>query len=122
MRRVIPLFVLLIGFATYVYFARIRPSREYDPTVRGSGTIEATEVLVAPKVAARIATLTVDEGDKVEAGQVLATLSCDDLQVRKAQADAQVVQAARSIVKGMMSPLKHAKTGQILRAAPSPLG
>ncbi len=93
MRRVIPLFVLLIGFATYVYFARIRPSREYDPTVRGSGTIEATEVLVAPKVAARIATLTVDEGDKVEAGQVLATLSCDDLQVRKAQADAALAQA-----------------------------
>ncbi len=93
MRRVIPLFVVLIGFATYVYFARIRPARQYDPTVRGSGTIEATEVLVAPKVAARIATLTVDEGDKVEAGQVLATLSCDDLQVRKAQADAQVVQA-----------------------------
>jgi HlyD family secretion protein len=93
MKRVIPLVVVLLGFATYVYFTHILPARRYDPTVRGSGTIEATEVMVSPKVSARILTLTVDEGDKVEAGQVLATLACDELQVRKAQADAQVLQA-----------------------------
>lgn len=93
MKRIIPLVVVLLGFATYVYFSHILPARRYDPTVRGSGTIEATMVMVAPKVAARIVTLTVEEGDKVESGQVLATLACDDLQVRKAQADAQVLQA-----------------------------
>jgi HlyD family secretion protein len=93
MKRVVPLFVILVGFAVYVYFFRIRPAREYDPTVRGSGTVEATEVVVSPKISARILTLTVDEGDKVETGQVLATLDCTELEARKAQADAQVLQA-----------------------------
>jgi HlyD family secretion protein len=93
MRRAVPLFVVLVGFAVYVYFARIRPAREYDPTVRGSGSIEATEVLVSAKIAARINTVNVDEGDQVGAGQILVTLVCDDMQARKAQAEAQVVQA-----------------------------
>ena len=93
MKKIVPIVVIVLGLMLYVYFWRIRPAREYDPTVRGSGTIEATTVVVSAKIAARILTLTVAEGDKVKAGQVLATLQCDEPQARLAQAEAALAQA-----------------------------
>ncbi|OGQ89873.1 MAG: hypothetical protein A2289_24175 [Deltaproteobacteria bacterium RIFOXYA12_FULL_58_15] len=93
MKKVVPLLVVVLGLSTWVYFAKIRPARIVDAVVRGSGSIEATEVLVSSKVAARIATITVAEGDAVELGQVLATLDCGELEVRRAQAGSQLTQA-----------------------------
>jgi HlyD family secretion protein len=43
-----------------------------------NGNIEATQVDVAAKYPGRLATLTVDEGDEVTAGQVVATISSPD--------------------------------------------
>ncbi|HVE13665.1 MAG TPA: efflux RND transporter periplasmic adaptor subunit [Elusimicrobiota bacterium] len=45
---------------------------------RYAGTVEATEVSLAPRVAAAIATVEVREGDAVHSGQLLATLDCAD--------------------------------------------
>jgi HlyD family secretion protein len=54
-----------------------------------SGYVEATEVRVAAKVAGRVASVAVNEGQRVEAGQVLVTLATTDtdLAVSRAQAD-----------------------------------
>lgn len=93
MKKIGPILVLVLGLTLYVYFWRIRPAREYDPTVRGSGTIEATTVVVSAKLAARLLTVTVAEGDGVKQGQPLATLQCDEPQARLAQAEAAVAQA-----------------------------
>ena len=93
MKKIIPILVIVVSLTVYVYFWRIKPAREYDPTVRGSGSIEATSVVVSAKLAARILTLTVAEGDPVKIGQVLATLQCDEPQARLAQAEAALAQA-----------------------------
>jgi HlyD family secretion protein len=93
MKKVIPIVVVLAAVSVYAYVTRIAPSRVEDKAVRGSGTVEATEVLVSPKIAARIVSIDADEGDAVEAGTVVARLACDDLLARKAQAEAQVAQA-----------------------------
>lgn len=93
MKKAIPIILILLGITIYVYFARIRPSRQYDPTVRGTGTIEATEVVIAPKIPARIVSIEVGEGDSVRAGQLLVRLQCDELDARKVQTEAQVAQA-----------------------------
>lgn len=45
-----------------------------------SGTIEAVEVHVAPRIMARVAEIFPREGDQVEKGQLIATLSCEDIQ------------------------------------------
>ncbi len=45
-----------------------------------SGTIEAVEVRVAPRIMARVAEIFPREGDVVEKGQLVATLSCGDIQ------------------------------------------
>jgi len=58
-------------------------------TLTASGNVEATEVQVAPEVGGRIVELNVGEGDRVEAGAVIATLDTRDveLQIQKARAE-----------------------------------
>ena len=43
------------------------------------GTVDANEVLVSSKIPGRIQTLTVDEGDPVQAGQLIAIIESEDL-------------------------------------------
>ena len=43
------------------------------------GTVDANEVIVSSRIPGRIQTLTVDEGDDVHAGQLVATIQSDDL-------------------------------------------
>ncbi|MEQ1567915.1 MAG: efflux RND transporter periplasmic adaptor subunit [Myxococcota bacterium] len=70
----------------------------------GSATIEGDRVSVSAKIGARLISLEVHEGDRVEAGQLLATLDCSEpqaaldeararLQASMAQANAAMAQA-----------------------------
>ena len=63
------------------------------------GTVEADEVNVATKAFARVETLNVHEGDRVQAGQVLATLSSPalDLGVNQAEASLDTARALDAI-------------------------
>jgi HlyD family secretion protein len=79
--------------------ALLTACRQPAPTdrVRVSGHVEATEVQVAPEVGGRLIELTVDEGDRVAAGQVIARLDTRDTELAiarvradRAQADAQL--------------------------------
>lgn len=60
-----------------------------------SGTIEGTEYRVAPAIAGRIETVTVAEGDRVKAGDVLVRLDDDAfrLQIKQAQAGVRAAKA-----------------------------
>jgi HlyD family secretion protein len=88
MKRVVALVVVLTAACA-----------EDAPTdrLRASGHVEATETRVAPDVGGRILTLTVKEGDRVEAGQVVMTLDSRDVELaidrakaERAAADAQL--------------------------------
>jgi HlyD family secretion protein len=59
--------------------------------IRVSGYVEATEVQVAAEVGGRLTELTVDEGDRVEVGAVIARLDTADidLALRRARAEQQ---------------------------------
>lgn len=68
-----------------------------------SGYVEATDVRVAAKVAGRVETVAVAEGQKVSAGQVLVTLATTetDLAIARATADrAQAVAQLRLLQSG----------------------
>jgi multidrug resistance efflux pump len=54
------------------------------------GTVDANEVLVSAKIPGRIQTLTVDEGQQVQAGQLVATIESEDLQAAREAAEATV--------------------------------
>ena len=54
------------------------------------GTVDANEVLVGAKISGRIQALYVEEGQPVEAGQLIAVIESDDLAAARAAADATV--------------------------------
>jgi HlyD family secretion protein len=52
------------------------------------GTVDANEVLVSSKISGRIQRLTVDEGQQVKAGQLIAIIESEDLQAARQAAEA----------------------------------
>src|SRR5271170_7456217 len=52
------------------------------------GTVDANEVVISSRIMGRIQTLTVDEGDDVQAGQPIATIESDDLAAARNAAEA----------------------------------
>ncbi len=76
-----------------------------DGFASGNGRIEAIEVDVATKWAGRIKAVLANEGDLVEAGQVVARMDTATLEAQLRQAEAQVKQArdARASVAALVS-------------------
>jgi HlyD family secretion protein len=62
-----------------------------------SGNVEATEVQVAPEVGGRVLELRVAEGDRVNAGDVIATLDIRDTELQIARARAERAAAAAQL-------------------------
>ena len=62
-----------------------------------SGNVEATEVQVAPEVGGRIVELRVQEGDRVKAGDVIATLDTKDIELQIDRARAERAAAAAQL-------------------------
>lgn len=87
--------VLVLGVWIWM---ELRPKGLGEGFASGNGRIEATEIDVATKLAGRILTVAVDEGDFVQPGQVLATMDIQVLQAQLSQADAQVRQAENAVL------------------------
>ena len=66
------------------YFVTVRPTGDLQLI----GTVDANEVMVSAKIPGRIQTLTVDEGQDVKAGQLIAIIESDDLQAARKAAEA----------------------------------
>jgi HlyD family secretion protein len=83
--------IAVAGIATFIVCGR---KGGEDGSLKVSGNIEVVEAQAAFRIPGRIATRTVDEGDVVRAGQVIATLDETDLSqqvaMRQAEVDAAV--------------------------------
>ena len=95
---------------------RLRGRDMPDGIVKSNGRLEATEVDVAAKYPGRLATLTVNEGDEVTAGQVVATISSPETEAQLRGAQAQVLKAKQALAEAnatiaqRKSDLETAKT------------
>lgn len=84
----------------------------------GNGRIEAVEIDVATKTAGRIKEILVNEGDFVEAGQLLARMDTDQLEAQRRQAEAQLrrakigIETARSLV--IQREAEHTAAGAVI--------
>jgi HlyD family secretion protein len=92
--------VLVIGLALVLALAGVAVWRLFlappavpPGVVPVSGRIEGDDSAVAAKTTGRIRELTVREGDRVEAGQVIAVLDDQQIRAREQQAEAAVRQA-----------------------------
>ena len=82
---------------------RLRGQDMPEGIVKTNGRIEATQVDVAAKYPGRLATLTVDEGDEVTAGQVVATISSPETEAQLRAAQAQLLKAKQALAAAVAS-------------------
>ena len=82
---------------------RLRGQDMPEGIVKTNGRLEATQVDVAAKYPGRLATLTVDEGDEVTAGQVVATISSPETEAQLRGAQAQVLKAKQALAAAVAS-------------------
>lgn len=74
-------------------------AREIAPVVQGVGTVEAkTVVRISAKITGRLASVLVDQGDTVRAGQLLATLDRAEQLAQVAQAEAAMERARLAVI------------------------
>jgi HlyD family secretion protein len=76
---------------------RLRGRDMPEGIVKTNGRIEATQVDVAAKYPGRLATLTVNEGDEVTAGQVVGTISSPETEAQLRAAQAQLLKAKQAL-------------------------
>jgi len=82
--RVLLILGLLTAGSLIWYLVTVRPSGDLQLI----GTVDANEVVVSAKIPGRIQTLTVDEGQDVQQGQLIAVIESDDLQAARKAAEA----------------------------------
>jgi len=90
--------VILAGGAGggYYWWQRMHPPLP-PGIVFGNGRLEADEINIDTKYAARIGEMLADEGDLVKAGQVVARMDTRDLQASLKRAEASARQATRAV-------------------------
>jgi HlyD family secretion protein len=118
---VIVVVIAVLGGGGYYYWKTEIAARLPDGIVASNGRIEATQINIATKLAGRVTEITVNEGDMVEKGQVLARLDADAVTAQLKSAEANVRRLMRSreeaeaSAKSYQSQLKLA--GQMLDRA-----
>lgn len=90
------LLVLLAAAGGLGYWMSIS-SRLIEGLSMGNGRLEATEVQIASKTPGRLAEVLVDEGDKVNKGQLLARMDTRTLEAQRTQAEAEVLRARENL-------------------------
>ena len=103
---IIPLVLLITAAAAWYYF---HSQKSVVDTNIFSGTVEATEVKISAEVPGKILEMTVDQGDKVEKGQMLIIIDTASLNAQLAQAKAARM-AASGQVQAINAGIKNAKT------------
>lgn len=69
-----------------------------------AGTLETTNVDLSARLAASIETVKVYEGDRVQQGQILITLNCEDYKIAQHLAEAQYQRYRKLLEKGWTTP------------------
>jgi len=85
MKKRFPILILLLLVGIAVAYWLRNSKKQPDNRLAVSGNIELNEVNIAFKTAGRLIERTVDEGDDVKKGQVLARLDRDQLQAQQAR-------------------------------------
>jgi HlyD family secretion protein len=89
-----PVLIVVVALTAWLV---LRSDSDDDKRIEASGTIEGTEADLGFQVGGRVAQVNVREGDRVQAGTLLARLEQSELQARRAAAVAQL-QGARALL------------------------
>lgn len=87
-----------IAIAAMLLWQALQPSGLPQGIVSGNGRLEAVEIDVSAKSPGRINDITVDEGQMVQAGDVVAHMDTDVLKAQRQEAQAQFAEARNAIL------------------------
>lgn len=94
LKKYLPLLIaVVVAAGGYLVWDSMRATGPGKGFAGGNGRIEATEMDVATKLAARVDKILVNEGDFVKAGQPLVQMQTDTLEAQRAEAEAQYHEA-----------------------------
>lgn len=93
---VLAVLAAFLGYAVWMIF--LAPSGlPPEGFARGNGRVEADLVDVSTRLAGRVATIAVQEGDLVVAGEAIAVMDTAELEAQKARAEAAVASADAAV-------------------------
>jgi HlyD family secretion protein len=97
---IVVLIAAVISGALYYFFTQDKEVG--NPVIKVSGNIETTEVDIGFKIAGRIVSISVQEGDWIEKGKILAKLDDEDLRQRLELAKA-TLRSAQARLKKLLA-------------------
>ncbi len=120
-RRQVPPVIALVAVVVVVAGWegwRVYQQRATAGRLFASGSIEATEVNVSPKIPGRVTKLLAKESDRVRAGQVLAEMEPQESQAQVDQARAAVAAAAAKVTQAQqaVTTQQQVTTAQVAQA------
>jgi len=89
--------IVAAGVIAFLAWELLKPKGLPEGFAGGNGRIEATEIDVDAKIAERIRTVTVHEGDLVRPEQLLVQMNTDVLMAQRREAEAQLQSALDSV-------------------------
>ena len=92
-KKIIPVLVFLVVISVVAAWLHFKGNGDTEGRVFVSGNIEATEVDLSFRIAGQIKTLPIEEGDRVQKGQAVATLDTDTLLALRGAAQAEISNA-----------------------------
>ncbi|MEQ1120467.1 HlyD family efflux transporter periplasmic adaptor subunit [Acinetobacter seifertii] len=99
-KKVIAIVLVIIALVIISFWAwKYNNKNQKDNDLTLYGNVDIRQVSLAFEQSGRIEKLLVQEGDKVKAGQVLATLNTNSLEIQAKQAQAQLKAQQEAIVK-----------------------
>jgi HlyD family secretion protein len=87
-RKIIPIVFLIAIIAAAVWYFTLGQGVANNGSLSASGTIEGTQVIIAPEIGGRVMEVLAQEGDEVQTGQVLVHFDDALLQSQLSQAQA----------------------------------
>ena len=107
-KRIVVILLIVVAAGAAVYAFRGSAGRTPDNRMMVSGNIELTEVNIAFKTAGRLIERTVDEGDAVKNGQIIARLDRDQL-IAQRERETAGLESARSQLEQAATALEWQK-------------
>jgi len=103
MKRILLVIFIIAGVSGLLFYFFTRDKEGGNTFIKVSGNIETIEVDVGFKIAGRIVNLSVQEGDWIEKGKVIAKLDDEDLRQR--------LELARATLRSVQARLKKLLAG-----------
>lgn len=98
--KIIPIAIVILCFTVaVVYFDFFRNEFDDKKKLKGSGTIEVTEINISTKIAGKIISIPKDEGEPIEKGDLAVKIDFDEINAQKNSASANLDNASKNFAR-----------------------